>query len=272
MDNEQARFILSSARPSGADSDDPQVAEALLHAQRDPELARWLAEERRFDAAIAQKLGGREPPAHLRARLLAGANASRKPSRSAQTVAWWVGIAAAAALVVFGAVFWRTSHPDAPESVAARAPLLEWQQSCLGIFDDPGFALDLMDGNYPPLERYLVSHGTRILPELPFSPGSVDFVGCKVLAWRGQAVSFLCLRARTGELVHLFVVPRGTADETLLADGPHRAVLGEFATTTWIRGDLIALVASKMPPAQLEALLGPQVAGGFAPAVRLAAR
>lgn len=261
MDSEEARFLLSACRPNGADANDPRIAEALEQARRDPELARWLAEEQAFDAAVVRKLHRKEPPANLRARLLAGTRASRK-SRARPHPAWWLGAAAAAVVLAAGSALWWRGLRDTPPpaEIAARPALREWQQSCLAIFSEPNFALDLMNGDYPPVEKYLVDHGTRVLPALPFKPGAVGLVGCKVLAWHGQAVSFTCLKAATGELVHLFVVPRGTADEALLAAGPHHEPLADFATVSWRHGDLVAMVASKMPAAQLDGIIARAVA------------
>jgi len=258
VDNEQAKFLLSGARANGADANDPQIAAALAQAQRDPELVRWLAEERAFDAAVMRKLHPKEPPANLRSRLVVGALASRRPPTAVRRRGWWISLAAAAAvvaLVAASALWWRTKPEGTTPEIAARPPLLEWQESCLAIFADPNFALDLMDPNYPPLEKYLLDHGTRLLPAVPFAPDAVGLLGCKALMWRDQPVSFLCFKATTGELVHLFVVRRGTADESLVTTGPHREQIGEFATITWSQGDLLALVASKMPATQLEGIL-----------------
>lgn len=278
MDNQQAKLLLSAARATGADANDPRVAEALEQARRDPELARWLAEERAFDTTVVRKLQSKEPPADLRARLVAGARVSTSVKKRRGTpVAWWIGLAATVALVASTAVWWRLRPVEPGTELVARPALLEWQQSCLAIFNDPNFALDLMHGEYPPLEQHLTGHGTRVLPAIPFAPGAVGLVGCKVLAWRDQPVSFLCFKADTGELVHLFVMPRGTADEALLAAGPHRTFVGEFATVTWIQGDLVALVASKMTAERLESILARDVAaspthGPRSVTVRIASR
>ena len=50
MDKEQARFILRSFRPDGADVNDQDFAEALALATANRELGEWLAAERAFDA------------------------------------------------------------------------------------------------------------------------------------------------------------------------------------------------------------------------------
>lgn len=257
MDNDQARFILAAARANGADATDAKVAEALAQAQRDPELARWLAEERAFDTAVVRKLQAKEPPANLRARIVAGAQLTRPAPRTVPR-AWWFGIAAAAAVVLLAAsaLLWRRADPGhLGGEIAARPALTDWHQSCLAIFDDPGFSLDRMGAEYPPLETFLLGRGTRVLPEVPFVADALGLVGCKALAWREQPVSFLCFRSGDGELVHLFVMPRGTVDESTLATGPVHGRIGPFATVSWIQGDLVALVASKMPAEKLDALV-----------------
>lgn len=66
MDKEQARFILRSFRPDGADVDNRDFAEALAMAARDRELGEWLAAERAFDASFASALASFELPQSLR--------------------------------------------------------------------------------------------------------------------------------------------------------------------------------------------------------------
>lgn len=70
MDKEQARFILQSFRPDGADAKDPDFAEALALAAEDRDLGDWLAVERAQDAAFAAALNGLEIPDELRENIL----------------------------------------------------------------------------------------------------------------------------------------------------------------------------------------------------------
>ena len=70
MDKEQAKFILQSFRPDGADASDADFAEALEFAARDRELGEWLASERAADAQFANALGHVEIPEELRQHIL----------------------------------------------------------------------------------------------------------------------------------------------------------------------------------------------------------
>ena len=66
MDKEQARFILQSFRPDGADAHDPDFAQALAVAAENRDLGAWLAVERAQDSAFALALSKLEIPDDLR--------------------------------------------------------------------------------------------------------------------------------------------------------------------------------------------------------------
>ncbi len=71
MDKEQARFVLRSFRPDGADVNDADFAEALALAMENRELGEWLAKERACDAAFAKALGSIDLPENLREDIIA---------------------------------------------------------------------------------------------------------------------------------------------------------------------------------------------------------
>lgn len=93
MDKEQARFILRSFRPDGADADDHDLAEALKLALENRELGEWLAQERAFDAAFAKALGSVNLPENLREDILACLAVERGdfPQAEDATDAAWIG-------------------------------------------------------------------------------------------------------------------------------------------------------------------------------------
>lgn len=93
MDKEQARFVLRSFRPDGADAGDPDFAEALMLAMENRELGEWLAHERAFDAAFAKALGSVDLPENLREDILAGLAVERGDFPQAEDAgdASWIG-------------------------------------------------------------------------------------------------------------------------------------------------------------------------------------
>ena len=71
MDKEQAKFILESYRPDGADAHGGIFAEALQLAVEDRELGEWLSNQRSEDAEFAKNLQDFAVPELLRRRILA---------------------------------------------------------------------------------------------------------------------------------------------------------------------------------------------------------
>ena len=71
MNRPEARQILLLYRPGTSDSHDPEMAEALELARRDPELSRWFEAHCAFQTALRQKLRQIEVPLDLKARILA---------------------------------------------------------------------------------------------------------------------------------------------------------------------------------------------------------
>jgi len=255
MDREEARFILGAGQASGSDADRPEMREALEFAKLDPETGAWLARERSSDAAISRKLRELEPPPGLRARLLAGGRASRSTTRR-RHVRWWFAIAASL-FIVAGVTWWAQlpGLPQPPPPVNGKPSLIAWQQKCIGIFG-LFFGLDVVDESYPRIESHLVSCRAPVVGELPFNNEAIEkAIGCKVLDWNGSTVSLACFQSEGGEIVHLFVMPRGAVDESLVKAGIYRAQVGDFATVSWLQRDLVVMVAAQMPAAELEGVL-----------------
>src|SRR5256885_15392838 len=97
MNEQEARLILQAYRPGAQDQSDPRFAEALQEAARNPQLARWFAEEQAFDQAIAAQLAALPAPFGLKTRILAQ---SRAPTRSWGS-SWAIRLAAFAAVLFF---------------------------------------------------------------------------------------------------------------------------------------------------------------------------
>src|SRR5260370_32663587 len=123
MSNQEAKLILQAYRLGGRDAGDPQFKEALAQAQRDPELARWQAEERAIETRIQAKIkSAAVVPAELKNNLLA-------LRKVVHPIPWWkqpVWLAAppAIGLLASMAVFWLRSV-NAPEFAAFREVIVK---------------------------------------------------------------------------------------------------------------------------------------------------
>jgi hypothetical protein len=80
MNCSEAKEVLLLYRPGTADAADPQIAEALELAGRDPELRRWFDQHRAFQKAVRAKFQQIEVPAHLKTSLLIRGQRSRRSS------------------------------------------------------------------------------------------------------------------------------------------------------------------------------------------------
>lgn len=273
MDKEQARFILRSFRPDGADVNDRDFADALAMATENRELGEWLAQERALDGAFAQALCSVELPANLREDILGclagdrgdfpqaedgpdtamiGALASiHPPSALRQEILaamertvgaepvgkpFWRRMSlplAAAAGVALA--FFLTRGEEAPKLAAAGPlPVDVVQAGFIRTFESPLFSLDDARGDHQVLIENLK---TRKLPCpgcLP--PGLVDVkaVGCRELVIDGKRGSLICFDEREAGVIHLVIFRREDVSGDLPArDRPAFAQQGCWAAARW---------------------------------------
>lgn len=236
MNNAEAKLILQAYRPGGQDANDPRFREALEQAQRDPELARWFANEQALDSRISTKVKASiTPPAHLKSQLLA----QRKIIRP---VAWWkmpawqLAAAACLALVVTIAVVW-LKPARSTGFTQYRSEMAEFAGKKLD-------RLDLMSRDAAEVRRWLAqkeSHGDLVIPAgLDGRPS----LGCRLLDWKGHKVSLVCFELENKQVAHLLVV-----DSAAFKDAPTESPVfnqvGDVATASWSRSGKTYIVASK---------------------------
>jgi len=219
MNTTEVKFILQARRPDGSDDAEPRFAEALAQAQRDPELAEWLAREQAFDAAVAEKLRGVQPPADLRAAILAGARMSRP-------VAFWrkpqvLALAACVAVLLAVVALW----PVARRPVAGST-----DQLALGVMSEVGseahrHGMPQANGE---LRTLLTKAGTRLAAGVPMEMEQLKADGCRSLKIGGRDVLEVCFQR--GGTFHLYVARRkdfeGDAE-------PMFRERGELASVAW---------------------------------------
>lgn len=236
MNNEAAKLILQAYRPGGQDADDPQFREALAQAQRDPELARWFANEHALDSRISAKLlTSSKPPAPLKSQLLA-------QQKIVRPVVWWkqpacqIAAAAGMALIVTVAVFWlKPAHPAG--FAQYRAEMADFAVHKLD-------RLDLESHDVAEVRKWLVQkkgHGDLVLPAgLDGRPS----LGCRLLDWKGRQVSLVCFELANRHEAHLLVIDRAVFDDAP-SSVPVFNQIGDIATVSWSRDGKTYLVTSK---------------------------
>lgn len=248
MDKEQARFILRSFRPDGADVNDKDFAEALALAMENRELGEWLADERAFDAAFARALssvklpdtlrddilgclsGERgdfpqaedsrdaaligalasiQPPPALREQILAAMDRTAIAARTGKPL--WKRFAvplAAAAGVALAVLLTRGDNP--PNRLAAGGPLPVdvVQAGFIRTFESPLFSLDEQRENHQELIDSLKSRKLPCPGCLPPGLVNVKSIGCRELVIDGKSGSLICFDETVNGIVHLVIFRR----------------------------------------------------------------
>lgn len=221
MNNTEAKFILQACRPDGQDAADSRFAEAFAQAKQDPVLGEWLARERDFDATVAAKLRAVQPPAGLRAAILAGARMSRPQP-------WWhrprvFALAASVVLVCGLAATW-----------AYRSPAGDGEQLALGAMAEMSSPQHhpVVLGGLGSLRELLASTSIRLAGGVPLEFAQLKDDGCRSLNIAGHDVLEVCFE-RGGNGFHLYVA-RGV--DFPLKDTPGTPMFreqGRLASVSW---------------------------------------
>lgn len=225
MTREEASKILESARPAGATHDDPQVAEALRLAARDPELSRQLERQRALDAAVTAGLKTIPVPPLLQDAILA----ERKIVRPHFWQDWRTASAAAAAIaLLLGGTFLFIQQ--------SRASFTEFRQELVAEnwAGDPH--LDYHSDDAGKIRAWLAGRNAASDFTLPAGLGELRPHGARVFEHDSKKISLVCLSDGARHL-HLFVLDR-PAFKDLPADGvPDFEKCGAWKTTSWRQGD-----------------------------------
>jgi len=133
MERDEAKAILDLCRPGSTDDQqDPLIAEALRLLETNAELKAWFDEQQALDVRIGEAFNGIDPPADLKASILAGMRAHALESEGesesiknsgnfadtggSTTQAWWrnpwIGLAAAFALLFIIVAIPRDDSPN----------------------------------------------------------------------------------------------------------------------------------------------------------------
>ena len=227
MNREEAKSILGTYRPGGADAADPQLAEALRLVERDAELKSWFQEQRSFDTAVAGSLKELAVPADLKASILAGRTVVRVPLwRDSR-----MRVAAAAVVALMVAL-------GGAKYVGARAPFAEFREKLIAEAWAGDRHVDFESSEWKDVSRWLAAQNVSTNFNLPPALADMRVHGASVVELGGHRISCVCL-ADGPKHLHLFVVTG-----TEFSDRPPDGTLdfekcGGWKTASWQQGDKI---------------------------------
>jgi hypothetical protein len=256
MNHDEAKFILRAYRPGGQDTDDPQFAEALAHVRRDPELARWLAEQTALDAAIGGKLQAIPVPRDLKATILAGGKVVPLRAES-----WWrrsihPATAAAALAVVFATVGYLALHEPAepkPDFARFTQDITDYLGKGYGVlpqhvqlasadhtyFGAMSYRMNYRSPSLDDIRQWLAQHGGHGDFTSPDGLKKPLNLGCGVMDWWGRRVtliSFQVGRNLPQDKVHLVITDSSGLPDPPLRGKPRFEERGDWTTAAWNDG------------------------------------
>jgi hypothetical protein len=294
MDKEQARFVLRSFRPDGADAGDPDFAEALKRAVENRELGEWLADERAFDAEFAMALGAVDLPGQLREDIFACLAGERGDFPQAEDMndAAWIGALASlqppaflrdqviaamertdvrevvrvsflrrAAIPLTAAAgialaFFITRPADSTALVkTSSVPIDAVQAGFIRTYESPLFNLDEKREDHRLLVQNLEERKLPCPCCLPPGFRNVKGIGCRELVIDGKRGSLICFDERENGVIHVVIFRReDVSGELPDKKRPIFTQCGSWATARWQQGDNVFLLMSHTEVEKLTAL------------------
>lgn len=282
MDKEQAKFILRSFRPDGADASDADFAEALQLAMENRELGEWLAQERAFDgefasllesvnlpehlrddimtclavergdypqaedaldAAMVGALASIQPPASLRGSVLTAMSRTKVPPPERISIFRRALIPLAIAAGVVMAFF--ISQPMRPASVArvGPVPVEVMQASFTKAYQSIFFQLEKSDSDPAVLIKHLAGKRLPTPDKLIPSLEKAETLGCRELLIEGKRGSLICFEVDSGGVIHLVTFNREDISGDLpQVDRPELTQVGEWKSARWENAGKVFMV------------------------------
>ena len=241
MNRDEAKNILLLLRHDTADAKDPQIAEALALAKRDPELAVWLEAHCARQLAVGEKFRQIAVPAGLKEQIISEQAASERRISRRQTLRF----ALAVVILLFGAlaVFWFPHR--APDDTLA---IYQNQMVSIAL---RGYGMDLVTNDPAQIRTFLAQKQAPSDYVLPAALQKAGVVGCAVEGWQNAKVSMICFR--TGKILApgepsdlwLFVVDRTLVNGLSAGNLPQFSKVNRLVTATWTQGDKLYLLGTE---------------------------
>ena len=240
MNVNEAKNILLLYRPGLAEVEDPQLAEALALAQREPELARWLEGQGARQEALRAKFRQITVPAGLKEQII-----SEQPARERLLQRHPRLTAAALAVIILLAgltIFWPPHRPSDDTLEVYRSQMIGIALS--------GYGMGFLTNSTTEIRSYFAQNQAPADYVLPAALQKAAVVGCAVQGWQQQKVSMLCFRTgrplppNQSSDLWLFVVPRASVKDAPEAGQPRFTTVNGLITAVWTQGDKVYLLGT----------------------------
>jgi hypothetical protein len=244
MDKAEARLLLQSRRPNGADDNHPLFAEALALAGRDPDLNAWWQAQQEFDRRVATKLAQAPVPADLRETLLAGPRIVPFTTRYRLPI-WF---AAAAMIAIFTVAGVLVQSPASAQMASS-----EFESKALSFLGNNDPPLGMLSPEHDKVMAWLQEKNAPT-GGIPGKMAAMPSVGCQQFAVHGHKVSLICFALADNKIVHLFVVDRDALSDAP-GSSPQFTQTGGWSTASWSDDTHSYILATQAGPETLKQLL-----------------
>ena len=235
MTKEEAKKILAAYRAGDQDRLEPDFAEALQETERDAELARWFAEEREFDRAVAAHLHSVPVPFGLKTRIVAN-----MPSRTAKSRGV-LPLAAAAALLFLALVISISRSPGQHSGSVS-----DYEQEMMSFVKlQPPLEMESLE--IGPIKQWIAERKVP-LADIPPGISAVETMGCRILSFRGHPVTLLCF-CHGQTVAHLLMVDRAALPALKPGKPPVLSTQGDWTIATWADQHYACMIAVHDKPA-----------------------
>lgn len=236
MTSQQAKEILLLYRPGTSDATDPDVAEALALASRDPQIGDWLAQHCAFQSALQANLRRIPVPDGLKEQIVSEVPAQIALGRRRR--AFQLAAALAALVLLIGsAAFWpRASSPPGFAAFRSRMARVALRP----------YNMDLATNDLGQIRRYLAEsrgHGNFTIPA---GLARVPVTGCARLTWQNEPVSMICFAKGGGTPLWLFVINRSCLSDAPTDPAPRFVKFNQLMTASWSADGKTYLLAAKV--------------------------
>jgi hypothetical protein len=243
----EAKTILLLYRPGTADAEDPQIAEALALAKRDPELARWLEEHSARQKVLLVKFRQITAPAGLEEQIVSELSAfSEKKSRREKMILVSAVAAIAISLFVLAALY----IPHGRNGNQADDNTFANYQNQMAYVATSGYAMNFATNDLAQIRAYLAQKAAPSDYTLSAPLEKTAATGCAIENWGKARVSMICFRTgkplppnQAGDL-WLFVVDRSDVKGAPTTTSPQIARVSQLITASWTQGDKLYLLAT----------------------------
>lgn len=227
MDRKEAKEILLRYRP-GTKLRDPQIGEALELAQRDPQLAEWLAKH------YAQA-ANTDPSAPNQPAAAADADASReRVTPLSKPVLIVVGVAVAALLA---SLLWPFFAEPKPMD-----QFTNYRDHMARIVQRT-YPMKMLATEQWQVRDYFRTNAGPVDFTLPHNLEKLPAKGAAVLTWNSNPVALMGLDGGTNTVLYLFFIPRSAFLNVPITESPSFARVGHLMTASWTAGNEVYVLA-----------------------------